>query len=193
MVRADEDGIKNAEVYERPPGTNVIDMHHDVSSHEKRLLDLEFIMLWFANKLVLTQTQVCDYKMMLAPHLKMRKYRIHEGAPGLGPDGRCVVIRGEVYNGGDDSLDVSDLIVYEHGQTGPNDIKDHPKYANWLHGLLWPGGDAAEDGYLDRNGKIPPGRKGSKEVPRAVSVASSAFSTPARADGNLMNSFGKRA
>ncbi|RDL34484.1 uncharacterized protein BP5553_07612 [Venustampulla echinocandica] len=109
-------------------------MHRDETNHGRQLSDYAVGMLWYGLiESVITQTDVCDFRMHFQSNLRFRAPRQHHGAAFLGPDSLVVTIRGEPMNGGDATLGVSPL--------GGQAILDHPGYPQWISSLLFRGGE----------------------------------------------------
>ncbi|RDW57823.1 hypothetical protein BP5796_12624 [Coleophoma crateriformis] len=119
---------------------HVMDISRDITLHRRRVSDLVVGMLWYANiNSVITQTDVCEFRTVFLPQLKLRAGRIHEGQPFLGPDGLVVSLRGDPYNGGDARLGVSPL--------NTRGTLTHPNYDRWLSTLLFAGGERYDSAY----------------------------------------------
>ncbi|RDL34745.1 uncharacterized protein BP5553_07873 [Venustampulla echinocandica] len=109
-------------------------MHRDESNHGRQQSDYAVGMLWYGLiESVITQTDVCDFRMHFQSNLRFRLPRQHHGTALLGPDGLVATIRGELMNGGNDSLVASPL----RGQA----ILDHPNYQAWISSLLYRDGE----------------------------------------------------
>ncbi|EHL03781.1 hypothetical protein M7I_0098 [Glarea lozoyensis 74030] len=86
------------------------------------------ILFWAHLESLLLGEDICDhFPNVFARNDRIAKGRVHRGRAFLGPDGLCIVIRGEVYNGGDRTLGVSPLSIAQ--------ILTHPNYGPWFLNL----------------------------------------------------------
>ncbi|RDW58648.1 hypothetical protein BP6252_13124 [Coleophoma cylindrospora] len=159
---------------------HVMDISRDITLHHRRVSDLVVGMLWYANiNSVITQTDVCEFRTVFQPQLKLRARRIHEGQPFLGPDGLVVSLRGDPYNGGDASLGVSPL--------NTRGILTHPNYDQWLSTLLFAGGERYDSAYhralVAKGARSPAAATPAAATPESLSPGSAMFCGLKHLDG----------